>query len=136
MQQLPSFTVVIPTIREDSIRAFLKRWRTEFAECRVIVIEDNPHRSFTLPKWVEHYAWDDIDSQLGSKAWIIPRRSDCVRSFGFYKAFGGPYDHVLTLDDDCYPEPTHERAFLERLTRSIQRSWPEDRWWNTLAGPI
>jgi hypothetical protein len=97
------------------------------------VVEDNPERSFTLPEWVEHYSWREIDDHLGPEAWIIPRRSDCVRSFGFYLAYGSRAEYVLTLDDDCYPEQSYAMPFLDQFERALKRKWHDDRWWNTLS---
>jgi len=38
------------------------------------------------------------------------------------------------LDDDCYPEPgvTAER-FLTAVWEALEATWPDDRWWNTIA---
>ena len=40
--------VVVPTIRESSILEFLAAWETEFSEHQVIVVEDNPERTFQI----------------------------------------------------------------------------------------
>jgi hypothetical protein len=110
---------VVPTIREASIELFLEQWAAEFNGHRVIVVEDNPQRTFALPAWVEHYSWQDIDERLGDGAWIIPRRSDCVRSFGYYLAAQEECDFVVTLDDDCYPESYYKpRSWVSSATRS------------------
>src|SRR3972149_7282744 len=81
-------TVVVPTIREDCISTFLKQWEKELSECNIIIVEDNPAKSFGLLdiKNLAHYAWDDIDKDLGKDSWIIPRKTDCVRSYGFLRA--------------------------------------------------
>src|SRR5260370_9261713 len=83
-------TIVVPTIREQSILNFLERWAPEFRGHRVIVVEDNPEPTFDLPGWVGHYSWRDVDVRLGARAWIIPRRSACVRSFAYYPAAHAP----------------------------------------------
>lgn len=129
-------TVVVPTIREPSIRRFLELWEPEFRDQRVIVVEDNPEKTFALPTWVEHYCWDDIDRHLLDRAWIIPRRTDCVRSFGYYLAAQAPCDFVVTLDDDCYPEGTYDPSFLCLVAEALDKQWDDDRWWNTLDGPV
>lgn len=132
----PQATIVIPTIREPSIRRFLEQWESEFRSHRVIVVEDNPQKTFPLPNWVEHYCWEDIDAQLKDRAWIIPRRSDCVRSFGYYLATKTACDFVVTLDDDCYPEASYAPSFLGMMGDALDHHWEDDRWWNTLEGPI
>ncbi len=129
-------TIVVPTIREPSIGRFLEQWAVEFRGHRVIVVEDNPQRTFALPAWVEHYSWHDVDERLGDLAWIIPRRSDCVRSFGYYLAAQEPCDFVVTLDDDCYPEEIYERSFLSLVRDALDRRWDDDRWWSTLDGRV
>ncbi len=97
-------TIVIPTIREDSIKRFLKEWGDYFKKkkARVIVIEDNPKKTFKITG-AEHYAWEDIEADLKENSWIIPRRTSAVRDYGFLKAVEEPTDMIVTLDDDCYP---------------------------------
>jgi hypothetical protein len=73
---------------------------------------------------------------LRDQAWIIPRRSDCVRSFGYYLASETPCDFVLTLDDDCYPEASYAPSFLDLVWAAISRRFEDDRWWSTLPGSI
>ncbi len=136
MTRTMAATIVVPTIREPSIRTFLERWEPEFKGHRVIVIEDNPTSTFVLPAWVDHYCWSDIDEQLQDRAWIIPRRSDCVRSFGYYLAAQEPCDFVLTIDDDCYPEDSYQPSFLVQVQAALDRRWEDDRWWNTIEGDV
>jgi len=120
--------IVVPTIRQDSIRKFFKKWGNEFNDCAVIVVEDNQEKSFDLPGTVQHYCWQDIDVELGKDSWIIPRRTDCIRSFGFYRAYHGGADYVITLDDDCYPSaesPYFVREHLDQLNdfRGVENAW-------------
>lgn len=129
-------TIVVPTIREESILKFLTLWKKEFKGHRVIIVEDNPSKSFPLPKWVEHYSWQDIDKDLGKNSWIIPRRSDCVRSYGYYKAWQKKTDFIVTLDDDCYPEKSYKPSYLQQMYNALEKQWDDDRWWNTLRGKI
>jgi reversibly glycosylated polypeptide/UDP-arabinopyranose mutase len=100
----PDLCVVVPTIRETSIHEFLAAWAGELEGARVLVVEDNPRRTFALDRpGVEHRAWDDIERELGDRAWIIPRRTDCVRSYGFWRAWQDGAQVIVTLDDDCFP---------------------------------
>lgn len=131
---VPKWTIVIPTIREVNIGQFLDAWKNEFTGQRVIVVEDNPEPTFKLGGWVEHYSWKDIDKELGKNSWIIPRRSDTVRSYGYYKAWQGSSPYVLTLDDDCLPEPDgYNPGFLNHMKTNLERNWEHDKWWNTLG---
>jgi reversibly glycosylated polypeptide / UDP-arabinopyranose mutase len=95
--------IVVPTIREAEIQKFLKLWAGHFQGHQVIVVEDNPERSFDLPGGVRHVSWKEIEADLGPDAWIIPRRSDAVRNYGFILAAREKPDLIVTLDDDCYP---------------------------------
>jgi reversibly glycosylated polypeptide/UDP-arabinopyranose mutase len=127
---------VVPTIREDNLSRFLELWSTEFSEHRVIVVEDNPEPSFSTPAWVEHYSWKEIDEALGAESWIIPRRSDCVRSFGYLIAARQGVDFVITLDDDCYPESFYPQGYVGAMCAALNATWPDGRWWSTLSDDI
>jgi hypothetical protein len=87
---------------------FLKEW-DELRDVPIIVVQDGPDAEEpTIPAGfnVDLYTWDDIDLELGKNAWIIPRRTSAVRSFGFLKAWQAHerFDTILTLDNDCYPD--------------------------------
>lgn len=107
--------LVVPSIRENSWNRFVEEWSKVglFDHVDVILMEDNPSKTFSaqIPgAKVFHYCWEDIEKTLGVRSWIIPRRSDTVRSFGYYESWKmrQQYKYVLTLDDDCYP-PTEEQ---------------------------
>lgn len=128
-----SAAVVVPTIREQSIRRFLDAWRQELADARIIVVEDNPARTFSLSGAnVIHYAWQDIDRELGDHAWIIPRRTDCIRSFGLLKAAEGRPEMIATLDDDCLPIAP---GFLDQHSRRLAGEGADDAWAMTGSVP-
>lgn len=130
--------VVVPTIREDSIRAFLDAWRLEFTETHIIVVEDNPTKTFEIGDYanVTHYCWGDIDNDLGKKAWIIPRRTDCIRSYGYYKAYQESPDMVVTLDDDCYPIEVNGNNFLKRHWQRLDEVGITEAWYETGDGVV
>jgi Reversibly glycosylated polypeptide len=128
-------TVVVPTIREDCITRFLALWRQDLAgAARLIVVEDGPERSFAIPGDVEHYCWRDIRRDLGCGEWIVSRRSDAVRSYGYWLAWRDGADVIWTLDDDCYPEQAHRGKYLRTITGLLSRDAPQDTWHNTLPG--
>jgi hypothetical protein len=102
--------IVVPSIRERNVQEFLDAWEGEFAAHTVIVVEDNPERSFKLPSWVRHVAHKEIDENLGEDAWIIPRKTGGIRSYGALLAGGLYPDMIVMLDDDCLPD---EPRFLE-----------------------
>lgn len=103
--RLVKSVIVIPTIRSERIRDWLDKWSDELKDSHIIIVEDNPEKTFKVDdENVTHYSWKDIDEDLGEKSWIIPRRTAAVRSYGFYKAYQMKPDIIVTLDDDCYPD--------------------------------
>ncbi len=112
--------VVVPTARERSLAEFLDAWSGELAGATILVIEDGPHRTFAVSgRNVHHFAWCDIEDQLGDAAWIIPRGSGCIRSFGCWVAYHMRPDLVVTLDDDTRPDPAHP-GFLDAHWTRLQ----------------
>jgi Reversibly glycosylated polypeptide len=130
-----NITVVVPTIRRECIRKWLDEWADDLGDARVIIVEDNPTRSFDI-KGVEHYAHEDINSDLREHAWIIPRKTSAVRSYGFLKALEGPCDAIWTLDDDCYPEEGHKDQYMRLLEENFKQpvvaNDVHNGWWNTI----
>ena len=111
--------IVIPTIREECAKKFLEAWKDAFAGHDVIMVEDNPERSFDLPDWVEHVAWKEIDEDLGGDSWIIPRRTGAIRNYGFLLAGRKKPGMIVTLDDDCLPCDSTE-DFLSQHWRLLE----------------
>ena len=95
--------VVVPSIREDQLEEFLAVWHPNDVE--FIVVQDGGGKPFDLDieSRVTLYGWEDIDAELGEDAWIIPRRSDCIRSFGIWKAWQAGADVIVSMDDDVRP---------------------------------
>ena len=125
--------VVVPTIREAHIKEWLCRWEKCFEEATIFVVEDNPERTFDLGKApnVVHLSWEDIERDLGESAWIIPRRTDCIRSYGYLKAYQQQPDMIVTLDDDCYPMGD---GFLGVHWHQLSSSAPVEAWVETTDG--
>ena len=142
---MSKIALVIPTIRENCFRDLVDRWGPMglFDQCDLILMEDNPKKTFALEKILPnnfsvHLCWEDIKNDLGFKEAIIPRRSDTVRSYGYYYAWkDGSYDYVLTLDDDCYPpsmetdgyEYKDAKEFVDTHLFAING---KTKWFNTL----
>ncbi len=133
----PKAVIVVPTIREQCLRDFLAAWKVELASAHIIVVEDHPTATFSIQDVpnVTHYAWDDIDSELGRDSWIIPRRTDCIRSYGYYKAYQQKPDLIITLDDDCFPDNEHPN-FIQRHWDRIQSGGDQEAWCSTGEGTI
>lgn len=143
--------VVVPTIREAQIKQFLSEWNNQFkfdGSTSVIVVEDNPEKTFDIKSkdsFIRHYSWQDIEKDLGEASWIIPRRTDCIRSYGYWKAqqLHPDMEMLITLDDDCYPHVT-ETARLMGNTRgediisghakNLVSVAKLERWQSTLGG--
>lgn len=106
--------LVIPSNREEHLVKFLDAWQGRGGWDKVILIEDNPERTFKV-KVDHHYAWADIDQLLGRDAWIFSHRDSAIRCFGFVAAYHLGADYVLTLDDDCYPCPSLAKIDLNIL---------------------
>jgi reversibly glycosylated polypeptide/UDP-arabinopyranose mutase len=134
----PRSVVVVPTIRQECMQQFLTAWEPEFAGVELIVVEDNPDRSFTLQTdaRVTHSCWRDIDAELGDNAWIVPRRTDCVRSYGYWKAWQRQPDMIVTLDDDCMPPASGPRGFLQAHWQRLEQGGAHDAWVSTTTGTI
>lgn len=119
--------------------AFVERWKAInlFEVVDLIVMEDNPQKTFPMPNDIScvHLCWEDIEESLGVHSWIIPRRSDTVRSYAYNYAWRKGYKYILTLDDDCYP-PTEEDGLRYDGPGFVKNhlTWLQGRtrWMNTL----
>lgn len=122
--------LVVPSIRQNCFDDFYKRWDEWelFSKVDLILMEDNPTKTFAIEKGI-HYSWEDIESELKEKSWVIPRRSDTVRSFGYLMAYKLGYDYIMTLDDDCYPE----HGFEDIVSGHLQCLNGRTKWYNTLS---
>lgn len=130
--------LVVPTNCESNIKQFIERWEVIgiFDEVDLIIIEDNPVKTFSNARINYHYSWEDIELQLNGYSWIIPRRSSAIRSFGYWAAWKLKYKYILTLDDICYPPleedgvvyPTAAAFIGQHLKYICKRT----KWFNTL----
>ncbi len=124
--------LIVPSIREESFDRFIREWAPTglFDRVDLILVEDNPKKTFSLPlerfsRNHDHVSWEQID--VYDWSWIIPRRSDTVRSFGYWLAWSRGYEYLMTLDDDCYPAEGFEELDLFHKSM-LERT----RWFNTL----
>src|SRR5687767_13627884 len=107
--------VVCPSNRPDSLARWEREWKSEFdrPDVRVYVVRDEPQ------------TWEQIADTLGDKAWVIPRQTDCVRSWGFLQAYKDGAQVIISLDDDCYP---HTARFVERHYMNLSGSQIHQKW--------
>lgn len=133
---MPRTVIVVPTIRESCIRSFLEQWKRGFSGAEIVVVEDNPTKTFELGDHdnVTHVSWDDVERELGDSAWIVPRRTDCVRSFGYYLAWKRDPEMIVTLDDDCYPLTEGGEGFLETHWDRLRTTGSDGAWHESGAG--
>lgn len=96
------WAVVIPTIRPEKCRDFIEAWLPLFKQHNVhlVIVEDAAKRSPLVTDGLlpyTHMCWDDLPDYM-------PRRTDMIRSWGFYYVWKNNLaDYVLTLDDDTVP---------------------------------
>lgn len=143
-----SIAVVVPTIRVECIQRFLDAWSSEFVKqnVHVYIVEDNPNITFDVgkrPFKYTHYSWAEIDQDLGDHARLIPRRTDCIRSYGYYKAYKAGAKYIVTLDDDCCP-PTLDQYLLQKEqqpqgvvakhVQNLETLAEENIWRSTIEG--
>ncbi|MCR9243869.1 MAG: hypothetical protein NXI31_02475 [bacterium] len=141
MTAQPHIVIVVPTVRQDCMQRFLDAWEPEFARSdriELVVVEDNPEPSFELSTEarLSHYSWRDIDERFGDDSWIVPRRTDCVRSFGYHDAWTRKPDMIVTLDDDCLPNSASPIGFLDDHWQRLESGGNHDAWVSTTSGTI
>ena len=137
----PKVFLVIPTIRN---LVFLKEWKDEFANCHLIVVEDNKEKTIN-PKnlrfaSITHYCHSNIEEDFGKNSWIFSRKNAGIRCYGFWKAFRMKADVIITLDDDCYPiEKNFVKQHLANLNFKSTKNWfptyPHPLWMYTRGFP-
>ncbi len=111
--------VVVPTIRTESIVEFLAEWHDPDLGVRFVVIHDAASVPDDIPispsHHISHWCWGDIANELGDDEWIIPRKTDCVRSFGFLKAKRLGAKYIVSMDDDVRPQYDLETFWKKHL---------------------
>jgi reversibly glycosylated polypeptide/UDP-arabinopyranose mutase len=117
--------LVIPTIRNLD---FLNEWKDEFESVHIIIVEDHDKKEIKIPKIrarsIAHFTQKDVDTDLKEKAWIIPRKSAAIRSYGFWKAWQQSADIIITIDDDCFPDNQNfVQKYIDNLSISVPRDW-------------
>lgn len=120
--------LVVPTIREASIKQFLEEWKKHESWDSIIVVEDSPTKTFDIDVDF-HYSWKDIDAIFKEDSWIFSRRDSAIRSFGFWKAYLIGADYIFTLDDDCLPIPGVN--FIDDHIKNLNQT---DRWCDSVLG--
>src|SRR5262245_22081201 len=85
---MPSAAVVVASNRPDRLAQFLRARAEELANATIHVVHDGPEPPPPDAGGVRHHSWPTIDADLGEHAWIIPRGTGCVRSYGCLVGWG------------------------------------------------
>lgn len=119
--------LVVPTIRQHVFNHFLNTWAASQIQdwATLIVVEDNPEKTFAVPSYHCHFSWKEIKEELGDDSEIFSKRDSAIRSFGFLKACELEADYIFTLDDDCLP--FGDELFCERHLKNMDETpkWTE-----------
>lgn len=113
--------VVVPSNRPERKAPWLEAWKRDLEddsyEAKLYWIEDQPD------------TWGAIKEDLKKDAWIIPVKTDCIRSYGFLQSFRDGNNVTITLDDDVVPIVENPiRGHLDWLNTSIE----PDNWVRTV----
>lgn len=88
------WAVVVPTIRPEKFAAFTDAWTPLFEK----------HDVRLYPVWdMERKPAGALGTDWRSIPDFIPRKTDMIRSWGFYQAWEGGAQYTLSLDDDVSP---------------------------------
>lgn len=111
-----SWAVVVPTNRPEKFKEFYAAWQHLFRKhkVRLVIVEDG--KEYSDLGEIENYAhlnWGDVPD-------YIPRKTDMIRSWGFWFVYDNKLaDYVLTLDDDVLPSGDPFEEYEEAFTGSV-----------------
>jgi hypothetical protein len=136
--------IVIPTNRPEQFKKWVVDWKEQLQGCHLIVIEDTLNKSIIFTDElkgvmgfsVEVFDWVDINKDLGKDSWIIPRKTDCIRSYGFLKALEHNPLFILTLDDDTRPEGKTIEDHYKVLYGTISSLQHDNKYYNTMNSTL
>ncbi len=113
--------VVVPSNRPEELVKFKEAWQPKLDEANatLYVVEDQDTQ------------WAAIRSDLGSHAWIIPVKTDCIRSYGYLQAIRGGADFIVTFDDDVRPPDNGSNPILDHI-QNLKKKVEPDNWTRTL----
>lgn len=122
--------LIVPSIRETSMKNFIDSWKSFEEELidNLIVVEDNATKIFNLGM-KHHYSWQEIEGDLGEDSWIISKQDSAIRCYGFLVAYRLGAEYIMTLDDDCYP--IQGEKFQVTHVKNIEQS---PRWTELILG--
>lgn len=131
--------LVIPSNRPEQLTEFFKAWGDVGGWDCVYLMEDAPYATRKMVGaasysnfQVQHLSHNNVERDLGDKAWIISKKDSACRSYGFYKAWQDNAEYILTLDDDVRPllssnllsDHVDAMTRAKRFKSSVQGLWP------------
>jgi hypothetical protein len=114
----PRVAVVIPTNRPTEYDRWFEAWEPYLDGVALYVVRDEPE------------TWQQIDEALSPDGWVIPRQTDCIRSWGFLQAHRDGADVIITMDDDVYPDDPHDA--IQEHVRALDTRVEPPNWGRTL----
>lgn len=92
---------VVPTIRPEQLKLFLKAWKEQFEKYDVdLYVVHDGETPYVENKGIK-YSVEDV---MGKYSNLIYNKNDGVRNLGFALAYKNKADFILSLDDDVVPE--------------------------------
>lgn len=114
-------SVIVPSIRPESHKIFVEKWKTLFDKHNVSFITVWDGEEPLLDVDGDKFSVKDV---MGDYSDVIFNKNDGVRNLGFAYAHKHGFDVLITLDDDVYPannDPIQEH--LDALDMQVPTSW-------------
>lgn len=112
--------VVIPTIRPESYKRFIKAWQPLFNkhDVRVVKVIDGE-----IPMVEVDGQETSITSIMGKDKDLIYNFNDGVRNLGFFWCAQRDVDTIISLDDDVLPKGDPIQDHLDALNMRVPTTW-------------
>jgi len=124
---------VIPSCRMDCLTEFLQAWRPFPWHETVVVWDGATYPVATIGTGCHFYDHADIEKTeqvLGHR--LFSRGDSAIRSYGFLRAVKTHNaTHVVTLDDDCYPENLLRDTFVDQHMANLDAA---PTWVSSIPG--
>jgi hypothetical protein len=99
-----TWALVVPTCRPERYAEFREAWGSQLGQVEHYVVCDAAERYEGA-----QFCWEDLPD------WM-PRRTDMLRSYGFYRAWADGHDFTLSLDDDVTPSAPLLEAYEDAFS--------------------